>query len=185
VYRSKVFRWFILWLAAMVALVIATQPETRPDKLTEIGFQTTESSELYFRNVRSYHYLHRQEGGDIFDVYRLKSLYESDMRPLIPFAIYNNWRANEAFIRLDTAYLSHAPFHAVVDSFGRVARPIEMPELYNEAQFDFARMVFRALRDECQLGLVDSGNDTLWLTGDERKATKKVLSDYFRLVGKL
>lgn len=170
----------------MLVLVVVTQPDERPDKLVQIGFDTTESAELYFRNVRSYHYFHQQEGGDIFDVYRLKSLFEAaDRQPMLPFVIYNNWRANEAFIRLDTSYQHPTSFHTVIDSAGTLGRSVALPDLYNEAQFDYARAIYRALRDECEVGMASPGQDTLWLRGDERKATKRVLTDYFRLVGKL
>ena len=169
----------------MLILVILTQPEERPDKLVDISFNTTESAELYFRNVRAYHYLQRQEGGDIFDVYRLKSLFDSGYQPMMPFVIYNNWRANEAFVRLDTVHHRLTSFHAVIDSAGLSARAIALPDLYNEAQFDYARAIYRALRDECEVGMAAEGHDTLWLRGDERKATKRVLTDYFRLIGKL
>lgn len=182
--KLKLSHWFGLWLALMLVIVMTTQPESRPDKLDSIDFQTTESAELYFRNVRAYHYLHKQEGGDIFDVYRLKSLYSDTLDLALPFAIYNNWRANEAFIRLDTVYLDKQWSGVVRDSLGSIGN-IALPEMYNESQYAFAVEVYRALSLEYPLALVSDVGDTLQLEGDPRKYSLRTLTDYFKLVGKL
>lgn len=169
----------------MVILILATQPDSRPDKLDDIDFSTTESAELYFRNVRAYHYLQAAEGGDMFDVYRLKALFDEAEPPLLPFAVYNNWRMNEAFMRLDTAYLDSRFTGAVLDSAGLVRREVPLPEIFNESQFLFAVEVYRALRDEKEVGLLAAPNDTTWIKGEQRKALKRTLTDYFKLTGGL
>jgi len=182
---KKLKFWFAIWLAFMVVLIIATQPDNRPDKLDNIGFATTESAELYFRNVRAYHYLHKPEGGDMFDVYRLKALFDEAEPPLLPFTVYNNWRLNEAFVRLDTAYLDSRYTAAVLDSAGVVRREVPLPEIFNESQYLFAVEMYRALRDEKDVGLYAAPNDTTWIRGEQRKALKRTLTDYFKLTGSL
>ena len=169
----------------MVILIAVTQPDSRPDKLDNIGFDTTESAELYFKNVRAYHYFYAGEGGDIFDVYRLKALFDEADPPLLPFTVYNNWRANEAFIRLDSAYLDSRFTSAVVDSSGISRRAVSLPEMYNESQYLFAVEVYRALRDDKEVGLFAAPDDTLWIKGEQRKAVKRTLTDYFKLTGSL
>ncbi len=182
--KLKLSHWFGLWLALMLLIVMTTQPESRPDKLDSIDFQTTESAELYFRNVRAYHYLHKEEGGDIFDVYRLKSLYADTSQVALPFAIYNNWRANEAFIRLDTVHLDKQWRVVVRDSLG-IFSNIALPEMYNESQYTFAVEVYRSLNREYPMALINDHGDTLRVEGDPRKYSLRTLTDYFKLVGKL
>lgn len=185
--KFKLAHWFAIWLAAMFVLVVFTQPESRPDKLGNIDFSVTESAELYFRNVRSYHYLHNQEAGDIFDVYRLKSLFnpDADSPPLLPFTIYNNWRANEAFIRLDTAFTAKSAVALVADSAGISSDRGALPDATNEAQYMFAVSVYRALRDDLDIALLTEDADTVRIPDDRRKAVRQVLTDYFKLTGKL
>jgi hypothetical protein len=168
----------------MVAWVVLAQPKERPDKLDIISFQTTESAELYFRNMRAYHYLHKQEAGDIFDAYRLKSLYSDSMNVALPFVIYNNWRNNEAFIRLDTIYLDKRWKTLIHDSLGNL-KSTALPEMYNESQYQFAIKVYRALHGDHPAALLSNQGDTLWLEGEARKNSKRTLTDYFKLVGKL
>ncbi len=174
---------FAFWLLLMLALVVLTQPESRPDKLGTISFDTTESAELYFRNVRAYHYILKHEAGDMFDVYRLKALHEEDASADLPFAIYNNWRSNEAFIRLDSSF---AGYWQVVlrDSAGHPLE-VSLPQMYNESQYAFAVRLYRSLRDEEPLALLSDTGDTLWIDAEARKHINRVLTDYFKLVGRL
>lgn len=185
--KFKLSHWFLIWLGAMFLLVVFTQPESRPDKLDRIDFKVTESAELYFRNVRAYHYMHSQEAGDIFDVYRLKTLFapETESPPLLPFTVYNNWRANEAFIRLDTAHTLREAVALTGDSAGVVTDRGAMPDATNEAQYLFAVNVYRALRDDVALSLITADADTVPLPDDRKKSVKQVLTDYFKLTGKL
>lgn len=185
--KFKLAHWFVIWLGTMFLLVVLTQPESRPDKLNNIDFSVTESAELYFRNVRSYHYLQSQEAGDIFDVYRLKSLFkpDADSPSLLPFTIYNNWRSNEAFIRLDTAFTAKDAVALVADSAGVPSDRGPLPDATNEAQYLFAVNVYRALRDDLDLGLLTENADTVRIPEDRCKAAKQVLTDYFKLTGKL
>ena len=182
--NAKLLKWFIVWAAAMVVVVVLTLPDNRPDKIDSLGFETTESSELYFKNVRSFYYKNSPEADGILDVYRLESLF-SDTALSLPFAMYNNWRVNETFIRLDTAYLNVRKFSAVVsDSSGIKTDTIAFPKMTNESQYVFARDIYKALRDKEKLGLAN-GNDVIWLSESMNLSVKRTLTDYFRILGKI
>ena len=99
--------------------------------------------------------------------------------------MYNNWRVNETFIRLDTAYLNSGRFSAVIaDSSGIKADTIAFPRMTNESQYNFARDIYKALRDKEKLGL-KSETDVIWLTESMNLSIKRTLTDYFRLLGKI
>lgn len=178
---------FGVWLLAMVALIALTQPDERPDKLDTISFNTTESAEIYFRNVRAYHYSKVSEAGDIFDVYRLKSLFQEVDLPKVPLVIYHNWRSNEAFIRLDTNYINTSHPGLFIRSTDGAFSTLPFPEMDNESQYLFAANLFKAWRNGDEVGFkpFPEGADSLLITGDELKAVRSILSDYFRLTGKL
>jgi hypothetical protein len=174
---------FIIWLGVMLLIVFFTLPEEREDKLESISFSTTESAELYFKNVRSFYYQTAEEGEGHFEVYRLERLFEDESQPTVPFALYNNWRQNQAFVRLDTAALRRLKVEALITQ-GDSIRVLTLPGLENEDQFVFARSVFRAIERGERLGLESSGS-TVWIEDTQRSAIKRSLNDYFKLIGKI
>ncbi len=182
--RLSLTHYFAGWLLLMLLIVLLTLPDERPDPLDHIGFDTTRSSEMYFHNLRSYHYRQSEEAGDIFEVYRLKSLHDNEEVALLPLAIYKNWRSHEAFIRLDTAQ-KYPSWHAVVAENADSAFVIDRPDWSNESQFHFARALHRSMEGDARMALLPEPGDTLWLSQDERSALRVVLRDYFKLVNKL
>jgi hypothetical protein len=182
--NAKLIRWFIVWALAMIVIVVLTLPNERPDKIDTLGFETTESAELYFKNVRSFYYINNSEAKGILDVYRLESIF-IDTLPTLPFAMYNNWRANETFIRLDTAYLNMRDFTAIVtDSSGVKSDTLRFPEMSNESQYLFARDIYKALDDNEKLGLAKD-DEIIWLSESMNLSIERTLTDYFKLLGKL
>lgn len=172
------------WVIFMITLVLLTLPNERPDKIDTIGFSTTESAELYFKNVRSFYYQNNPEAEGILDVYRLESIFV-DSLPSLPFAMYNNWRTNETFIRLDTAFINTKVVVAVVsDSAGVKTDTIHFPEMTNESQYLFARAIYKTLDEKEKLGLV-TDSEVIWLPESMNLSIKRTLTDYFRLLGKL
>lgn len=173
----------MVWALAMVVIVVFTLPDERPDKIDTVSFETTESAELYFKNVRSFYYVNNSEAGGILDVYRLESIFKDSLVSL-PFALYNNWRANETFIRLDTAFINQREFTAILaDSSGVKTDTIHFPEMSNESQYAFACDVYKALSENEKLGLVKE-NEIIWLSESMSLSIKRTLTDYFTLLGK-
>jgi hypothetical protein len=114
----------------------------------------------------------------------LESIFK-DSLPSLPFAMYNNWRVNETFIRLDTAFINTKVFLAVVaDSSRRKTDTINFPELSNESQYLFARDIYKALDNNEKLGLLGE-NEVIWLSETMNVSVKRTLTDYFRLLGKI
>ncbi|HKK38689.1 MAG TPA: hypothetical protein VJ949_04690 [Cryomorphaceae bacterium] len=173
-----------MWAIFMIVLILFTLPNERPEQIDTIGFSTTESAELYFKNVRSFYYRNNTEAEGILDVYRLESIFV-DSLPSLPFAMYNNWRTNETFIRLDTAFINTREVVAVIaDSAGLKTDTIRFPEMSNESQYLFARDIYRALEEREKLGLATE-SEVIWLQESTNRSVKRTLTDYFRLLGKL
>ncbi len=175
--------WFFIWLLGMFILVVLTQPDERPDKLEAMSFNTTRSSMLYFNNIRSFYYNKTEEGKGVLIGYRLKSQYESTGG--LPFAIYMVNGASDAYIRLDTASIVGGLNGVVfIDSLpsGKI---LPLPEAMQEEQYNFAKAIFRALKAEQPLALQYRNGSTAPLGGDDRSHLEQVLTDYFRLIGKI
>lgn len=177
--------WFSAWLALMILIVFLTQPDSRPSKFDEVSFDTTESAEIYFRNVRSLYYRFREEGGGAFDAYRFSALYEDTLAFGVRFVIYNSWRQNMAFIRLDTNYTKFLEHDFLVSASANGSiDSIPTPDEYNESQYEFAKNIFLAARSKNRIGFPKKG-DTLWVSESEMASIRKTLRDYFKLIGKI
>ncbi len=184
-HKLKLKHWFFIWLGIMIGIAVILQPDERPDKFSKPGFSTTRQSEMYFRNIRSFYYATTEEAEGILYAHRLNALFDENDNILLPFVIYHNWRTHEAFIRLDTNYYAGDvyPF-AVADSAGVRIDTIWSPDLWQEAQSDFAKAIYIALIREKKITFPKSDTSAV-LTGQERTATRRVLTDYFTLIGKL
>lgn len=182
--NAKLGKWFFIWLAIMIVTVFLTLPDKRPEKIDLVGFTTTESSELYFKNVRSFYYQTADEGEGIFEVYRLESLFSTPGHKL-PFALYNNWRSNEAFVRLDTAFIKVADYDfIVIDSSNVRMDTLLFPEMTNESQYLFAKEVYKNLDSGRKVGFYRS-DSTYWMLESTANSVKRTLTDYFRLLDKI
>ena len=183
-FNSKLAKWFVAWVVLMIIVVIIFQPDSRPEKIDFVSFNTNEADELYFKNMRLFYYSTNEEGGGAFEVHRLNSIKNTDDRTL-PFAIYHSWRANEAFIRMDTSFTNQFS-HAVLlkDSAGVHIAVSEFPSPDNISQYEFAKLTYKALQEKSKLGFSDNGNE-YWLNESASKSVRQCLKDYFKLIGKL
>lgn len=177
---------FILWLLAMLLLIVFTLPNERPDKLDNPQFGISESAQLYFNNVRSYYYNGAEEGDGMFRVYRIKSAGGSDALCGLSFSIYENWRSNEAFIRVDSTRFPTGNWSAIIfEKPDETKSIIPAPEVYNESQLLFARDLYRQLCREYTNVHMLHAKDTCTLSAETVKAWRRTLSDYFKLTGAL
>lgn len=168
----------------MLIVIIFSLPSSRPPKIDAIGFETTESAELYFKNMRAFYYQKSEEAGGIFETYRLQSLF-SDSITTLPFVIYNNWRSNESFIRLDTTFNTAKNYiHLISDSASVKKDTIAIPQLSNEAQYVFAKEVYKSLQSGKRLGMLTKERIN-WIRESDQISIKRALTDYFRLVDKI
>jgi len=187
-------RVFIAWFVFMVVILAFTMPESRPIDLDEVSFHTTESSELYFKNVRSFFYEIWDDPKSGFVHYRIKSRNGDSLVPSINFMILNNWRFDEAYVM--------AEGNGALSTLEGLTLSIVTPEDSSTFTFDrftnyehwmTAGRVYMALRDD---------RSRFWLSGpqgnalgrealkiytesEERKSLRKTLGDYFKLVGKI
>lgn len=187
--RGKLWLAFSAWFLIMVVIVIFTLPDSRLSKLERISFATPSSAQLFFKNVRSFYYNKNEEGGGVFDAYRLNSLLEEPQQSKIHFVIYQNWRQHKAFIRVDTALttIENQPITWTVESDSN-SDTLNWPSGKNEEQFSFAAAIYRVLSEsEATLFVLSPEGDKVTLFEDQqaRTRTRLILRDYFRLTNRL
>lgn len=183
--KNKLIFWFLGWFTVMLLIGYLTQPDVYPSKLDVISFETSESAELYFKNVRSFYYDVSLEGEGVFDAYRLSALLEEKQEASLVFVIYNNWRQNLAFIRIDTSRLKTNPVnHLVSLSVDGTIDTLLLPDHINESQYTFAKNVYLATQRKNRIALITE-NDSLWISESGAVNLRKTLRDYFKLIDKL
>lgn len=89
-------RWIYYLTAALFLSACNPNKNTRvnPESLT---FQTTDSSKLFFKNVRSNYYDLEELSEAQLEVYRFKKRLKQEDVPVIQLALVNNWRYDEAY----------------------------------------------------------------------------------------
>ena len=172
----------------MVLILAFTMPSMRPIDLEEVKFHTTESSELYFKNIRTYFYEIWDDPKSGFVHYRIKSRNQSSDQPSVNFVILNNWRFDEAYVfaegneALET--LEGLTLSIVTKSDSSA---FHFNQFTNYEHWLLAGSVYMALNNQETRFWLSSDREVveIYRGEDERKSLQKTLNDYFKLVGKI
>ncbi len=182
-------KYFFYWLAGMAVLVllyIAFGPKAKKIDLKSINFYSTESAELYFKNIRSFSYEREENEEARFVLYRIKTREKDTLIPAINFMLVSNWLQDENYI------ITEPQPHDLLDS-GLVWKNGEDSGLLSlstkdaEDHYIFSASFYEQLTAESQFYYLDKSqkHQQLRFSEDQRKSLKKTLSDYFKLVGKI
>lgn len=182
-------KYFFYWLAAMTGIVllyIVFGPKAKQIDLKSINFHSTESAELYFKNIRSFSY-EREENSDAqFILYRIKSREKDTLVPTINFMIVSNWLQDENYIIVETQpeQLLDKGLMWVKDENEGV---IKLKTRDAEAHYVFSALFYEQLTGESDFFYIDENGESrhLIFSEDQQKSLKKTLKDYYKLVGKI
>ena len=184
---------FIFWFAAMLVLVIFYFPEDRGIVISEPDFHVPESQELYFKNIRQSHYNKRSDNESGFDIYTIRSAETDSTQKTFTFNIINNWRADEAFIRLipmPALFSSDPDELTVVTLPANEETPNDTITLGGRSSYDhylFAAHLYMKIINDYQFKIMDESGEIIPIldNGKHRNSVKKTLKDYFKLTGKI
>jgi len=184
--KRPLLRWFLIWILAMgvgVVLFGIFGPTAKQIDMQEISYTTTESSILYFKNMRAYFYDKEEDQQSGYTLYRIDSRAEEGKSNL-HFIIVHNWRLNEAYLMAesDLVDLDHQRIAVVTKS--KKLDTVKLKGFDAEAHYRFAAGLFEAIENKEELSIFRANKEVL-LSQAEIKSLKKSLSDYFKLVGKL
>ncbi|MGI9542226.1 MAG: hypothetical protein ACR2MX_03145 [Cyclobacteriaceae bacterium] len=147
------------------------------------NFNTTDASELYFKNVRQYYYdLEEQDGQNMFS---LGNRNQEASYPNLILIITMDWRKDQAYLSL-----ASSPYFSE-DS------PIEVQALARERDehhklvsrdkvetFAFVTKIYQSILNEQKLYvLIDDKQYPLFANESDREAFRITAFDFYRLVG--
>ena len=162
----------------MVCLFALFGTSNKRINLKKINFSSTASSELYFKNMRSYFYDKEERKDAQFVLYRIGSREQSQKK--LNFILVSNWLMSEYYLISESK-----SSNALLDwKYKEEAGSISLTGENNRAHFVFGAELFEQLERKADIWLVDSDKRTPF-TEEEKASLKTSLIDYFKLVGKL
>ena len=179
----RIFAAFVVGLVALMALTFEPAP---PFRLDPVDFWVAEPDALFFKNMRRYYYAVEERPEEDVELLRFKKGLEPNT-PL-RFAIFNNWRMDEAYI------IPEPDSNLLVGDSLIVRWELEEDSGFlrlgptdNLGFYFFAGELFFKLERQATLSLQQADGSYQPWPGDAEslRHLRTSLKDYFRLVGKL
>lgn len=185
--QSQLKRWFIYWIAAMLVVVVCFSIflPVKEINLEEVDFTTTQSSELYFKNMRAYFYDQSMDEASKFVLYRISSRELSTAKNKLSFLLLSNWLQSECYIMTESGLINLGSDSLQLSYQNADQRGLlSLTESNNYANYIFAAQLYFQLEKNATLKIKHQ-QKWITLTEGEKKSLKKTLNDYFKLIGKL
>ncbi len=181
----RIFAFTLLGLIILSAVFYDSEPKPR---LEDVDFHVQESEALYFRNLRQIYYSKEVRDDAQFDIFRLKGLELDSGEAEIGFAIINNWLHDQAYIKLEATDLAMEG-----DSIYLMIQHDESDttlSLGNEgmqSHLNIAVQIYKAMASDASIFTLRAGEgqEEIWNETERRNSIKRLLKDYFKLIGAL
>jgi hypothetical protein len=185
----KLKKYFYYWIIGMIVLIVLFAvfgPKVKRLDLKSINFISTESAELYFKNIRSFSYDRVENEKVNFILYRIKSREKDTTVFGLNFLIVSNWLQDENYILAE-----FQPYNFI--SYGLYCEnesgsdTIRLNGSDVEAHYVFAANFYEQLSADSRFFYHNNQESLveLVISEEQRKSLEKSLKDYFKLVGKL
>lgn len=181
--KGKLQQYFLSFLSFVILIIVIYAifgPKEKQINIKDISFNTTDSSELYFKNLRSYYYDQEIREDANFVLYRIRSRNKDSLSYKLNFALVSNWLMDECYIISE----SQIPEIILVSTLNNKSDTLSLVEYDSEANYIFAATLFERLTTQAELFLVQN-SEKIAFTEKEKLSLKTTLKDYFKLVGKL
>jgi hypothetical protein len=187
--KNKLIFWFGGWFAFMLILMALGAPEETRLNKSGVSFRTTESEELYFKNMRSFFYHIEEDKQSGFTIYRIKSRNLDTAKASLTYALVNNWRQDETYILTEAnpALNSLEDIHIEI-GFENGSTYVDSFYLADSFRhYLIAEQVFEAVQEDSSTVHLTYNNRKveIWKNKDERKSVRRTLKDYFKLTGRI
>lgn len=181
-------RALIVFVVVILGLAFLFPPTPRPVDWEQATFATTASSQLYFKNVRSFYYRIDPDSKAPFILYRFKR-YPAEGSAAVHFMIMENRSVDEAYIFAEAneamkQLSAPALYFPAVQQFP--GDTLRLEDLNREGHFALAARVLWHLKEERPVVLLDGRQPLhqLWKPAYDSRADEWVLKDFFKLVNK-
>ena len=173
--------FFLLLFVLLYACEGTPAGHTRPPRQL---FHTTAPSQLYFKNMRSYHYAQSTKPGTRIDTYTLKKFSTDSKSPVLIPIIENNWMEDEAYILLEKN--NYPDWSDTLQLQFETGEEIEFPTISTlnmEAQYAFAKHLYEELKQGHRINVYTPNQrwQPLYESQPERANFLRVLQDYYNL----
>lgn len=186
--NNKLLKAFVLWFVAMVALAYFTYPGYRAVSLTDVNFHTLESTDLYFKNIRSYYYYTKVDSASGFELYQFKALANNFPNTLITPILIRNWRFDESYLhfQVDTAQLNTDSVWLYFEQNNQLVDSSLVFPANNFGHYNTAALMWNLVNQGCAVyaGVHPNKKQPIFASTEEQKHLLTLLKDYFKLVGK-
>jgi hypothetical protein len=184
--RSRIYFYLVVWVGSL--FFWQCEPTHKKKDLEASPYRTSDSSRLFFKNVRQIFYDKQVIEAAQLEQYRIKERLTSTEKPLLNLCIINNWKFDEAYILLepnelladsDSLYI-HWSDPALGESgtwafgFGN-----------KDVHYQLASGIYQGLLSEFSFSITYGEQTTpLFASPEEREPFRKTMYDFYRLVEK-
>jgi hypothetical protein len=152
--------------------------------VNDFRVNTTDASELFFKNVRSTYYKVEENEAAGLRIYR-KNSWEGT-RAILPLAIVVSWKQDKAFVLVEPKEPLSATdpitIHWKNEAEGSKGT-IQVTLNNHKAHFELAVALYNKILEECSFMLEHGGSEITILDTEEKRESFRVsMYDYFRLV---
>ena len=176
------------WCFILVFFAITACDPDRKKKVDPENskFETLDSSELFFKNMRQYYYDVEEKREAGLEIFRLQDRLDDNKQPLINLSIIFNWRVDKAYVFVEpNQFFKDSTEFTVVwqDSITQDQGEFYFVKGNREAHFKFSAQVYNSILDEQKL-YYKRENELFPLldTEIERDVFRVTMFDFFRLV---
>ncbi|MFT7382383.1 MAG: hypothetical protein ACI9Z3_002277 [Roseivirga sp.] len=177
----------VFGLLAMV-LVACNPDKTTQINQAEITFKTSDSSKLYFKNIRQSYYDKEEMEAAKLEVFRFKKREQGDERPVINLSIVNNWRYDEAYILLEpNGYIQQDTLKLRWKSSDGLKTDSVIYARGNKMDIvKFADQVYQQIQSKSEFEIELEGKwQEILNESQDREAFRITMFDYYNLVQRL
>ncbi len=179
----KAILYFLMYL---ICLPACNMDKHKQVDSSTVRFQTTDSSVLFFKNLRQSYYDKEENKVAKADIYRNKDRSVAPDRPLINLAIVHHWRNEKAYIMIEPNELLINEIRLEVrwqgtDNQAKGSYFYDFGDM--EMQYEFAIKMYESVQKDHILQVKVDGNWLDLMTNkDEKEVFRKTMLDYLRLV---
>ncbi len=174
------FSWILVTLLGII-LVALFGPPPKPIDWKTPRFSTSQSSSLYFKNLRAYYYDNIAMDSSGMEFLRIRSRNDSPISDSLQLVIVRNWRLDEAYLLFEKrdgeAWIENFEISWTnEDKTGKIRTTGYGPE----GHFALAAQLLYELDRNSEIFLNDAQNP---MSERSKKSLKRSLKDYFKLLG--
>jgi len=178
-----------LFLLLFLLFAACDAPPPDADRTPDALFSTSQSSRLYFKNMRAYYYRQEVQPNTKTDLYTLRKLTQADDQPVLLPVIADNWLRDEAYIFFDQKpnVGIAKPMQLRWEDASSAQRGMFTMEGQNaKQQYALAQWLYKHLTEGHKFSYLNTTNEWVDMleTREKRAGFLKTLQDYYALIEK-